>query len=115
MASILAFSFFFFFVVTNFLTILQINYIAYFNQNTMLKVNNNNFQNARLKDALRDIEIKNYGRRFNRNLAGLEKEVIFLLFIFMYFYRTIYDYDINFSDSHCFKLKNCMSEWSFCF
>ncbi|XP_073975136.1 uncharacterized protein isoform X2 [Rhodnius prolixus] len=32
-------------------------------------------QNARLKDALRDIEIKNYGRRFNRNLAGLEKEV----------------------------------------
>ncbi|CAB0005380.1 unnamed protein product [Nesidiocoris tenuis] len=32
-------------------------------------------ENTRLKDALKDIEGKHHGRRFARNLAGLEKEV----------------------------------------
>ncbi|XP_014259352.1 uncharacterized protein LOC106672366 isoform X2 [Cimex lectularius] len=32
-------------------------------------------ENARLKDALRDVEIKGSGRRYLRNMAGLEKEV----------------------------------------
>uniref|UniRef100_A0A0A9Z1G4 Cingulin n=1 Tax=Lygus hesperus TaxID=30085 RepID=A0A0A9Z1G4_LYGHE len=32
-------------------------------------------ENSRLKDALRDIEGKHHGRRYARNLAGLEKEV----------------------------------------
>lgn len=32
-------------------------------------------ENARLKDALRDIERKSFGRRSSRNIAGLEKEV----------------------------------------
>lgn len=32
-------------------------------------------ENARLKDALKDIERKSFGRRSTRNIAGLEKEV----------------------------------------